>query len=169
MAAWFGVIHPEISRWFDYWLRQDWRRMLSQRRGELLTLDLQQQIVDSWVKFPWWGAERARKHLRDHGSHVTRSQIKQVARESGWSALRQALSRVYVIDVESFRPRDEWLTEQLLAQVQQLVEQLETLGALTLEQRIKVGDLEAICEELDLRPAVPHRPLPWMLRLEHPG
>jgi len=167
MAAWFGVTHPEISRWFDYWLRQDWRRMLSQRRGEVLTLELQQQIVDSWVKFPWWGAERARKHLRDHGISVTRNQVKQVARESGWSALRRALSRVYVIDVESFRPRDEWLTGLLLAQVQQLVEQLETLGALTPEQRIEVGDLEAMCGDLDLRPAVSHRPLPWMLRLEH--
>jgi hypothetical protein len=33
MAAWFGVPHPVISRWFDYWLKQDWRRMLS-RGGE---------------------------------------------------------------------------------------------------------------------------------------
>jgi len=167
MAEWFEVTHPEISRWNDYWLRQDWRRMLSQRRGEVLTLDLQQQIVDSWVKFPWLGADRARKHLWNHGIRVTRNQVRQVARESGWSALRQALVRVYAVDVESFRPRDEWLTRQLLAQVQQLVEQLETLGALTQEQRIEIGDLKAMCGDLELRPAMPHRPLPWMLRLEH--
>ncbi|MCP3885772.1 MAG: hypothetical protein GY700_09915, partial [Propionibacteriaceae bacterium] len=153
MAEWFEVTHPEISRWNDYWLRQDWRRMLSQRRGEVLTLDLQQQIVDSWVKFPWLGADRARKHLWDHGIRVTHNQVRQVARESGWSALRQALVRVYAVDVESFRPRDEWLTTQLLAQVQQLVEQLETLGALTQEQRIEIGDLKAMCGDLELRPA----------------
>jgi transposase-like protein len=167
MAAWFGVPHPVISRWFDYWLRQDWRRMLSQRWGEVLTLEVQQQVIESWVKFPWWSAQQTWQHLRSRGSTITINQVKQIGQESGWTTLREALSRVYVISAESFRPRDEWLTEQLLAQVQQLVQQLEELGGLTPEQQIALIDLEALGEEIELRPAVARRPLPWVLRLEH--
>jgi len=115
MAAWFGVPHPVISRWFDYWLRQDWRRMLSQRWGEVLTLEVQQQVIESWVKFPWWSAQQMWQHLRSRGSTITINQVKQIGQESGWTTLREALSQVYVISAESFRPRDEWLTEQLLA------------------------------------------------------
>jgi len=79
--------------------------------------------------------------------------VRQIGRESGWTTLREALSRVYVISAESFRPRDEWLAEQLLAQVQRLVEQLEVLGGLTPEQQIALADLEVSCEALNLRPA----------------
>jgi len=167
LAEWFGVPHPVISRWFDYWLKQDWRRMLSQRWGEVLTLEVQQRVIESWVKFPWWSARQAWQHLRAQGNAITINQVKQIGRESGWTILREALSRMYVISAESFHPRDEWLTEQLLAQVQQLVQQLEVLGGLTPEQQIALADLEALCEELELRPAAARRPLPWVLRLEH--
>jgi transposase-like protein len=166
MAAWFGVPHPVISRWFDYWLKQDWRRMLSQRWGEVLTLEVQQRVIASWVKFPWWSARRMWEHLHAQGSRITLNQVRQIGRESGWTTLREALSRVYVISAEAFRPWDEWLTEQLLAQVQRLVERLEVLGGLTPEQQIALADLEALCGELDLRPAVVHRPLPWVLQVE---
>jgi hypothetical protein len=166
MAAWFGVTHPEISRWYDYWLRQDWGRMLSQRSGEVLTLAVQQQIIDTWVKFPWWGSERVWRHLRSQGSRVTHKQVKQVGQESGWTTLRQALGRVYGIGVETFRPQDEWLVSQLLAQIQALTEQLAAVGGLTLEQRIEIADLEAMSDELRLCPAVAHRPLPWVLQAE---
>jgi transposase-like protein len=166
MAEWFGVTHAEISRWYAYWLRQDWRRMVSQRTGKVLTLEVQQQVVDTWAKFPWWGAEPVWEHLRSQGSMVTLKQVKQVGRESGWTVLRKALSRIYVIGVESFRPQDGWLVSQLLAQVRELAERLEALGGLTLEQRIERADLEAMCEELGLGPAVAQRPLPWVLQLE---
>ena len=158
MAAWFGVPHPVISRWFDYWLKRDWRRMLSHRWGEVLTLEVQQRVIASWVKFPWWSARRMWEHLRAQGSRITLNQVRQIGRESGWTTLRAALSRVYVISAESFRPRDEWLAEQLLAQVQRLVEQLEVLGGLTPEQQIALADLEASCEALNLRPAAAYRP-----------
>ena len=58
MAAWFGVPHPVISRWFGYWLRQDWQRMLSQRWGEVLTLEVRRRVIGTWVQFPWWPAQR---------------------------------------------------------------------------------------------------------------
>jgi transposase-like protein len=74
---------------------------------------------------------------------------------------------VYAISEESFRPRDEWLVSQLLAQVQALVEQLEKVGELTPEQRMTVADLEALSEEIGIGPAPARSPLPWMLQVEH--
>nr|MBC8447655.1 hypothetical protein [Chloroflexota bacterium] len=125
MAAWFGVPQPVISRWFDYWLQQEWRRMLSQRWGEVLAQEVQRRVIESWVKFPWWSAGQVWQHLRAQRSTITRNQVKQIGQESGWTLLRQQLREQYAISAQSFRPRDEWLVEQLLGQVQQLVEQLE--------------------------------------------
>jgi transposase-like protein len=167
LGAWFGVPHPVISGWYNYWLKQDWRRMLSQKRGEVLTLEVQQAVIESWVKFPWWPARALWQHLRRQGRRITLNQVKQVGRESGWNSLRQALGGMYLISPGSFRPRDEWLTEQLLAQVQRLLEQLAAWGGLPPEERMRLADLEAMCEELELSPAVVRRPLPWMLQLEH--
>jgi hypothetical protein len=107
MAEWAGVPHPVISRWFGYWLAQDWRRLLSQRWGEMLTLEVQQRIIDGWVLHPWWSAQRAWQHLRAQGSAITLNQVKQAGRESGWTALRRTMSGVYCIKPESFRPQDE--------------------------------------------------------------
>jgi len=171
LAEWAGVPHPVISRWFGYWLNQDWRRLLSQRWGEVLTLEVQQRIIDSWVLHPWWTAQEAWQHLRNQGSVITLNQVKQAGRESGWTTLRQTMTGVYRIKPDSFRPRDEWLTRQLLAQVQALVTQLEALGGLPAEQQHPEGscvtDLETLGAELELRPAEPRRPLPWVLQVEH--
>ena len=167
MAEWFGIPHPVISRWFGYWLAQDWRRMLSQRWGEVLTLEVQQRIIDCWVLHPWWSAQRVWQYLRAQGSAITLNQVKQAGRESGWTALRRTMSGVYHISAESFRPRDEWLPQQLLAQVQRLVTQLEALGGLPSEQQVALTDLETLCEELELRPAEPRRPLLWVFQVEH--
>jgi len=167
LAAWFDVPHPLISRWFGYWLAQDWRRLLSQRQGEVLTLEVQQRIIDAWVTRPWWTAQQAWEHLRRQGSAITLNQVKQAGRESGWTALRRALREVYHLDAESFRPRDEWLVRQLLAQVQSLVAQLEERDGLTPEQQVALTNAEVLCEELELRPAEPRRPLPWVLQVEH--
>jgi len=171
LAEWAGVPHPVISRWFGYWLNQDWRRLLSQRWGEVLTLEVQQRIIDCWVLHPWWTAEQAWQHLRSQGSAITLPQVKQAGRESGWTALRQTMTGVYRIEPDSFRPRDGWLTRQLLAQVQALVTQREALGGLPAEQQHPEGtrltELEALCAELELRPAEPRRPLPWVLQVEH--
>jgi len=165
-AAWFQVPQAVISRWYRYWLEQDWGRMLSLRQSDVLTLDMRQRVIAAWVKFPQWTAERLHQHLRAQGSAITLRQVKQIGQESGWTTLRQELERVYHMDAESFRPRDEWLVRQLLAQVEELVAQLEAIGGLTPEQEVVLSDTEALCQELTLHPARPHRPLPWMLRLE---
>jgi transposase-like protein len=160
------VPQPNISRWMRYWQTQDWRRLLSQP-SDVLTLEVQQRIIESWVQFPWWSTERLWAHLKAQGERIPLSQVKQAARESGWSVLRENLCRVYAIDEESFRPRDEWLVRQLLAQVQRLVEQLERLGGLTPEQRLTLTDLQMLSQEIGLSPAPARAPLPWMLQLEH--
>jgi transposase-like protein len=166
LAAWFDIPHPCISRWMNYWLRQDWRRLLSRRHSDVLTLEVQQRIINAWVLFPWWGAQRLWEHLQSQGEQIPLSHVRQAARESGWSILRARLVRVYAVTAESLQPRDEWLVKQLLAQVHYLVERLEAVGGLTPERRIAVADLETLGEELDLRPAVTRQPLPWAFQLE---
>jgi transposase-like protein len=165
LGEWFGVAQPHISRWFGYWLNRDWRRLLSQKTGEVLTLEVQQRVVDVWAKFPWWGAEKVWKHLKAQGECITLNQVRQVARESGWTVLREALGRVYAISAEAFRPRDEWLTGQLLAQIQGLVARLEELGGLTLEQQMALADVEVMSQELGLRPPSVRAPQAWVLQL----
>ncbi len=166
MAAWFGVPQPNISLWQQYWLHQDWRRMLSQRGGDVLTMELQQRVLDTWAKFPWWGATRLWQHLQSQGECISRRQVRQVGRESGWSSLRQALCQLYSISAESFRPRDGWLVSQMLEQVQGMIEPLEQLGGLTPQQQIELTDLQALCDELGLAPAVERRPLPWVFQAQ---
>ena len=160
------VPQPNISRWMRYWQNQDWRRLLSQP-SDVLTLEVQQRIIDAWVQFPWWSAEQLWTHLKAQGEEIPLSQVQQAARESGWSVLRENLRRIYAISKESFRPRDEWLVRQLLAQVQKLVEQLERFGGQTPEERITLADMQALSTEVGLSPAPARMPLPWMLQLEH--
>jgi transposase-like protein len=160
------VPQPHISRWMSYWQNQDWRRLLS-RTSEVLTLDVQQRIIEAWVQFPWWGAQQLQAHLRAQGEAIPLNQVQQAARESGWAVLREALRRVYRISQESFRPRDEWRVRQLLAQIQKLVERLERLDGLTPEERIPLADLQAMSTEVGLGPAPARTPLTWMLHLEH--
>jgi len=162
-----GVPQPHISLWMKYWQTQDWRRLLSRKTSDVLTSVVQQRVIDSWVHFPWWGAERLWKHLKAQGEELPLSHVRQAGQESGWSMLRERLRRVYAISEADFRPRDEWLVSQLLVQVQALVEQLEKVGGLTPEQRMTLADLEALGEEVGLRPAAARTPLPWVLQLEH--
>jgi transposase-like protein len=160
------VPQPHISLWMSYWQTQDWRRLLS-RTSDVLTLEVQQRIIDTWVQFPWWGAQQLWAHLKAQGEEIPLKQVQQAARESGWSVLREALHRVYSISKASFRPRDEWLVRKLLAQIQKLVERLEQLDGLTSEERIPCADLQALSAEVGLGPALARTPLPWMLHLEH--
>jgi transposase-like protein len=161
------VPQPHISRWMGYWQNQDWRRLHSRKTSDVLTLEVQQRIIDTWVQFPWWGAERLWEHLKAQGEEITLSQVQQAAQESGWSVLRDRLRRVYTISKASFRPRDEWLVSQLLAQIQELVEQLEKVDGLTPEQKMTLADLQTLSQEIGIRPAPTRAPLPWMLQLEH--
>jgi transposase-like protein len=167
LAQELGVPQPNVSRWMKYWQTQDWRRLHSRQTSEVLTLEVQQRIIDTWVQFPWWGAERLWEHLNAQGEEIPLSYVRQAAQESGWSVLRHSLRRVYAISEESFRPRDRWLVSQLLAQVQALVAQLEIVGGLTPEQRMTLADLQALSQEIGINSAPARAPLPWVLQLEH--
>jgi transposase-like protein len=167
LAQQLGVPQPDISRWMRYWQTQDWRRLHSGQRWDVLTRDVQQRVLATWVQFPWWGAEQLWQHLQAQGERISLRDVRRVAQESGWSVLRVNLRRLYAIRAESFRPRDEWLVSHLLGQVQELVTQLEQVGAQTPEQRMTWADLEAWSAALDIRPAVVRAPLPWVLQLEH--
>ena len=81
--------------------------------------------------------------------------------------LRKSLRCVYAISEESFRPKDEWLVRQLLAQVQGFVEQLEKVGELKREQRVMMADLQALGQEVGISPAPDRVSLLWVMQLEH--
>jgi transposase-like protein len=166
LSLWFGEAGPNISRWGGDWLKQDWRRLLSQRWGEVLTAEVQQEVLHSWIKFPWWSAEQLWNHLPDQGSRLSLNQVKQVAQESGWSLVRQELKQVYRLTAESFRPQQEWLTEQLLAQLQSLTEQLAQLGQLPAQVAVDQADLLALSRQLELQPVQPPAPNLWLRRVE---
>lgn len=90
----------------------------------------------------------------------------QVAQESGWRQLRQALQQRYHLTAEEFRPRDGWLVSQLLASQRQLMAQLETLGGLTPEEHLAIDQLQTLAAEVGLAAAPPLKALPWMVRVE---
>jgi len=166
MESWFGVPQSHISLWFKHWLEEDWERMLSRGRGEILTAEVRQRVIDSWALFPWWSAQQMYDHLKAQGSRITLRQVKQIGRESGWTKLRRRLGQVYHIKPDAFLPRDEWLVEQLLALVQRLVERLEALDGLPHEEKTPLADLKALGDQLDLQAVPARRPLPWMLHME---
>lgn len=167
LAADFGIPQPDISRWERYWLAGDWRRLLSLHTAEVLTLELQAQIVRIFAQFPWWGVEKVYQHLCQQDVAVSQRQVRQAAEESGWSLLRKELRKRYHLTAESFRPRDNWLVTQLLAQIQDLLEKLETGAGLTPQEQLENADLQAFCDEVGVAAASPPlRALPWLLRLE---
>jgi transposase-like protein len=166
MESWFGVAQSHISLWFKYWLEQDWEHLLSQGWGVVLTAEVRQRVIDSWALFPWWSAPQMYEHLHAQGSRVTLPQVRQIGRESGWTRLRQRLQTDYQISADTFRPRDAWLVEHLLAHVERLVENVEAGGGLPDEMRMGLADLEGLCDELGLRPDPVRRSLPWMLQIE---
>jgi len=167
LAAWLGVPQPDISRWLKYWLDAAWRRLLSLHTQEILTLEVQQRIVQVLARFPWWNEEQVYQHLQAQGLAVSQSQVCQAAKESGWSVLRQELRRRYDLSAAAWRPKDGWLVGQLLAQVQTLLRQLEAGARLTPEEQLNLNDLQTLCAAVGLEPPAPLKPLPWLMRVEH--
>ena len=101
LSAAYGVTQPEISRWERYWLNADWRRLLSVRSADVLTLELQDRIVSVFAQFPWWGVDKVHGYLNEQGVKVSHRQVRQASRESGWSRLRQELATRYCLTKES--------------------------------------------------------------------
>lgn len=117
VSAWFHIPQPDLSRLEKYWWNKDWANLLSLKTAEVLTWDLIARIVAVFVTFPWWGVDKVYQHLRQQGVEVSARQVRQAARQSGWFQLRQTLLQRYHLTAGSFRPRDNWLVTDLLAQV----------------------------------------------------
>jgi hypothetical protein len=97
---------------------------------------------------------------------VSQRQVRQAAEQSGWSQLRQELLKRYHLTAESIRPRDGWLTGQLLAQVETLLAKVESGAGLTPEEQIALSDLRAVAAEAGVVASPPLKALPWLLRVE---
>ncbi len=166
MAAWFGVPAPDISRWAKYWLLADWRRLLSVRAKEVLTQELQQRIIQTFARFPWLSDEAVWQHLQGQGVNVSQSQVRQAAQESGWSILRERLKPCFHLGADGCHFKEEYVLNQLLAQVQSLLGKMEAGVQLTPEEHRDLADLKTFCTAVGLAPQPPLKVLPWLMRVE---
>lgn len=166
IAEAYSVQKSKISRWERYWLEADWRRLLSERAVDVLTLELQDQIVSTFAKFPWWGLEKVHHYLNERGIKVSHRQVRQAAEESGFLKLRTELRKKYVISAENFRERDEWLVQNLLQTNKKLIEQLEKGNSLPQQLEIEIGELSQLATELEIEACNLPCALPCMLRVQ---
>jgi hypothetical protein len=166
LAAWFEVPQPHISRWEEYWLARNWADLLSLRNCEVFTVELRDQIVDVFARFPWKGQKWVYQHLRQQGVVVTFSQVRQAAQDSGWSRLKETLKRFFVLSPECVRPRDEALVGELLALVQSLLTKLDVGEGLTAEEQLDIAHLQVLCTEMGLSPPPASSAVPWALKVK---
>jgi hypothetical protein len=162
LAREFGVPQPHISRWEKYWMDQDWAKLLSLRSCQVLTIELRNQIVDVFARFPWKGQQWVWEHLQRQGVVVSHSQVRQAAEDSGWARFKTTLRRFFVVSAESLRLRDEGIVPELLTLVQTLLGKLEAGEALTAEEQLDLAHVQALCTELRLNPP----PTPWALKVK---
>jgi hypothetical protein len=94
-AAWFALPQPDISRVEGYWLRGAWPELLSQCTAEILTPEVVRRVVTVCATFPHWKREQVYEHLHAQGLGVSARQVRQAMEQSGWTTLRQELTRRY--------------------------------------------------------------------------
>jgi transposase-like protein len=166
IAEWFEVPQPNVSRWERYWLAGNWPDLLSLKSAEVLTSEVRARIIQVCAAFPWWGMQQVHTHLRQQGQAITYSQVRQVFEESGWGQLRQELQRRYQVQADSFRPRDGWLVEQLLGQVETLLVRLEAGEGLPPQEQVSLTEVQTLAAEAGVTGPPPVKALPWLLRVE---
>jgi transposase-like protein len=166
VAAWFGVVQPDVSRWERYWLAGDWANLLSLKAAELLTTEVRQEIIEVCAAFPWWDEEQVHHYLRQHNRPITARQVRQTVQESGWGQLRSKLKRQYHLSATGLHPREGWLVGQLLSQIETLLARLEAGQGLTPQEQLSLTEVKTLAAEAGLRAAPPLKALPWLLRVE---
>ncbi|MCL6430583.1 MAG: transposase [Anaerolineae bacterium] len=166
LAQALGIPQPDLSRWEGYWHDGDWRRLLSQMAKEVLTLELQQRIIETWAHWPGWGVEQVHRFLVARGVAVTESQVRQAAHESGWQIVRQVLARLCAQGAEELRLRDDWLVGDILALMQRLLGRLEEGQERTPEEQLDLEAWQAALAETGLQARPPGQAQPWLERLE---
>ncbi|MBI4321628.1 MAG: 50S ribosomal protein L35 [Chloroflexi bacterium] len=166
LAAALGITQPEISRWESYSLKGDWRRLLSQHAKEVLTLEVQQKIIEAWARVASWGVQQVHELLVKQGLAVTLSQVQQAAHESGWQVVRSVLARLCVEDAGELKLRDDWLVGELLGQIRFLLDKLDAGERLTAEERVDIASLQSAGVEMGFSVPPTVKVLPWLLRVE---
>jgi transposase-like protein/transposase len=166
VADWFGVAQPHVSRWERYWLAGDWANLLSLKSAELLTPEVRQEIIEVCAAFPWWDEGQVHQYLKQQNRPITARQVSQTVQESGWGQVRSKLKRQYHLTATSFRPRDGWLGEQLLSQVETLLARLEAGEGLTPQEQVSLTEIQTLAAEAGVTAPPPVKALPWLLRVE---
>ena len=167
LASWFGEKQEVISRYMQYWLQGDWANLLSLKSAEVLTFDLVERIVTALASFPTWTSEQVYQYLRQQNVKVTYAQVEQAAEQSGWCLLQKALCERYEWTASSFHLREAWLVEQLLAQVESLLTQLEAAGqGITPQVLLSLTDLRTLASLQGVEPEIPYPVRPWMSQIE---
>jgi len=165
-AAWFGLPQPDVSRVERYWVRGAWPALLSQSTAEILTPEVVRRVVQVCATFPHWSQRRVYEHVRHQGLLVSKRQVRQAIQESGWSTLRQELSRRYHWTPKSFELREEWLVREVLHQVHSLQECVEKGQRPPQEEQLALHDVQTLLREAGVEAAPPLKAVPWMLRVQ---
>lgn len=166
LAESLGIPQPDISRWERYAHDRDWRRLLSLHSPDILTYELQEQIIETWAHWPQWSSEQVYHILIEQGVAVTQSQVGQVAHESGWQIVRQTLRRLCAEQAETLRLREGWLVGDLLAQNQMLLAKVAAKEALTQQEMLDVVAWREAAAAAGLQPRLPRAVQPWLRRVE---
>jgi hypothetical protein len=166
LAEALGIPQPDISRWERYAQDGDWRRLLSQYAPQVLTHELQEQIIGVWAHWPQWTTEEVARFLREHTVAVTESQVAQAAHESGWQIVRHRLGEMCHRQAEELRLHENWLVGEVLAQNRLLLDKLESGQGLTPEERLEVVAGQAAAGAAGLAPRAPVPLRPWLRRVE---
>jgi transposase-like protein len=166
LASWFGVPQERVSGYLKYWLEGDWANLLSLKSPLVLTTDLLDRIVEGLATFPNGSTEQVYEHLRRQGVPVTQAQVELAARQSGWQRLQQRLQGRYELTPAGFRLRENWLIQQLLTQIQDLLRKLETGQGLAAEERLSLQELQAVAGSVGMAVEPPLKTMPWLLCVE---
>jgi transposase-like protein len=167
IAPWFGLTRPYVSRLERDWQRADWANLLSQRLPEeVLTADLTDRIVTVCATFPHWTRAQVYQHLREEGRAVSQRQVRQAMGRSGWTQLRRTLQQRCDWSPVSLSPSEQWLVQELLQQIQNLLVCLEQGQPLPEEERLALRDLQTLAQELGVEEKAPLKTYPWLLRVQ---
>ena len=166
LSAWFGLSQPVVSRIMGYWQRGAWPELLGQGTPEILTTDWIRRIVSVCATFPHWSQEEVWRYLHSQNVAISQRQVRQAMEQSGWSLLRQELTRRYRWGPNTLRLKEKWLVQELLRQVQLLLECLETGQTLPQEERIAMADVQTLAQEARIEAPPPAKAIPWLLRVE---
>jgi hypothetical protein len=166
LAERLGIPQPDISRWERYAHAGDWRRLLSQHAPQILTHELQEQIIGTWAHWPQWTSEEVWRFLVGQGVAVTHSQVEQAGQESGWQIVRQTLGRLCAQGAEGLRLRDDWLVGDLLRQNEMLVDKVEGKQGLTQQETLDVAAWQKATAAAGLVARAPLPLRPWLRRVE---